>query len=106
MDEARLATIRDWSLAIAAKGGHVISRLSVMPDHLHAALRCNHADSPNAIVDSFQSNLAFAVGQERIWQDSYYIGTFSEYNMAAVRSKLDAVSLDSCSTAPMVNTPE
>ncbi len=59
-----------------------------MPDHLHAALRGNHAHSPNEIADAFQNNLAFGLGQARIWEDSFYVGTFSEYNMEAIRHAL------------------
>ena len=59
-----------------------------MPDHLHAALRGNQAHSPNEIVDALQNNLAFALGQARIWEASFYAGTFSEYNMEAIRHTL------------------
>jgi REP element-mobilizing transposase RayT len=85
VDTQRLATIRDWSIGIAAKKGHLISWLSVMPDHLHAAIRGNQTHSPDKIVSAFQNNLAFGLGQVRIWEDTYYAGTFSEYNIEAIR---------------------
>jgi REP element-mobilizing transposase RayT len=88
VDPVRLATIRDWSLGIAKKKEYLVSRLSVMPDHLHIALRGDQAQSPNEIVYSFQNNLAYALGNERIWCDSFYVGTFGEYSMGAVRSKV------------------
>ena len=56
-----------------------------MPDHLHAAIRGNQTHSPDKIVSAFQNNLAFGLGQVRIWEDTYYAGTFSEYNMEAIR---------------------
>ena len=86
-DRARLGTLRDWSFRIAAKKGYAISRLSVMPDHLHASLRGNIEHSPQAIVLAFQNNLAYALGQVRLWTDSFYAGTFSEYDMWAIRRK-------------------
>lgn len=86
-DEQKLMTIRNWSIAVAAKKGHLIGRLSVMPDHLHMAVRGNPADSPNEIADAFRNNLAFALGQHRIWQVGFYVGTFGEYNMEAIRRK-------------------
>lgn len=92
VDERRLATLRDWTLGIASKHGHSISRLAIMPDHLHLALRGNHTHCSCTIVNAFQNNLAYAVGQKRIWQNSYYVGTFSEYNMRAIRRGIDAVS--------------
>ncbi|HPM82747.1 MAG TPA: transposase [Candidatus Anammoximicrobium sp.] len=85
-DETSLATLRDWSLAVAKKKGHAISALSVMPDHLHAALRRNINDSPQEIALGFLNNLAYGFGQKPIWQNGYYVGTFSEYTMGAVRT--------------------
>lgn len=87
-DRATLATIRDSCLRIARKKGYAISRLSVMPDHLHVALRGNPEHSPNEIVSAFQNNLAYAVGQKHLWEDTFYVGTFSEYDMDAVRRRV------------------
>jgi REP element-mobilizing transposase RayT len=80
-----LTKIRDTTLAIAAKKGHGVSRLSVMPDHLHVALRGCPAESPDEIVFAYQNNLAYALGQQKIWCDNFYVGTFSEYDMDAIR---------------------
>jgi len=85
VDAQRLGVIRDQSPKIAAKKGHAVSCLSVMPDHLHLALRGNLDHSPEEIALSFLNNLAFALGQVRVWRRGYYAGTFGEYNMNAVR---------------------
>jgi len=85
VDRRRLTVLRDTSLAIAEKKGYGISRLSVMPDHLHTALRGNLEHSPLDIALAFQNNLAYALGQLRIWADTFYTGTFGEYDMGAVR---------------------
>jgi len=71
---------------IAKKKGYEISTLSVMPDHVHIALRGNVEHSPQEIALTFQNNLAYYMGQCRIWEYSYYVGTFGEYTMRAVRS--------------------
>ncbi len=84
--EPELGLIRDRSLEIAAKKGHRISRLAVMPDHLHIALRGNLDHSPQEIALAFQNNLAFALGQNAVWKHTYYAGTFSEYDMDAIRT--------------------
>ena len=70
---------------IAQKKGYKISTLSIMPDHLHLALRGNIDHSPEDIALAFQNNLAYKLGQCRIWEDNYYVGTFGEYTMRAVR---------------------
>ena len=62
-DEQWLGRIRDQSLKIAHRKGHAISCLSVMPDHLHIALRGNNDHSPQEIVLGFQNNLAYALGK-------------------------------------------
>jgi REP element-mobilizing transposase RayT len=85
VDRARLTALRDGVFRIAEKKGHRISRFAVMPDHLHTALRGNIQHSPQEIALSFQNNLAYLLGQVRIWADTFYIGTFGEYDMWAIR---------------------
>jgi REP element-mobilizing transposase RayT len=87
VDPTSLTKLRDTSLRIADKKGYAISRLVVMPDHLHLALRGNCDHSPEEIVDASQNNLAYALGQTRVWEETYYTGTFSEYDMDAIRRR-------------------
>jgi REP element-mobilizing transposase RayT len=84
-DPAQLRVLYECALRIAEKKGHRIASISVMPDHLHIALRGNIDSSPLDIALGFQNNLAFAMGQVPIWQDGFYSGTFSEYDMGAIR---------------------
>jgi len=77
----------NFSFRIAEHKGYKISRLSVMPDHLHAALRGNIEHSPQEIALAFQNNLAYAMGQVRQWACTFYAGTFGEYDMWAIRRK-------------------
>lgn len=83
-----LAQLRDATANIAAKKGHLISRLSVMPDHLHAALRPSPEESPIDVVYAYQNNLAYMLRTGRIWTDSFYVGTFGEYSMQAIRNSV------------------
>lgn len=87
VDRHQLAIVRDTSLRIAAKKGWAISRLSVMPDHLHVALLGAVAQSPEEIVVALMNKLAYALGQRPYWEPGYYAGTFSEYDMDAVRHR-------------------
>ncbi len=84
----KLRTARDCCPKIARKKGHAISIKSVMPDHLHLALRGNPEQSPEEIALAFQNNLAFALGQNAVWEYNYYVGTFGEYDMGAVRQSV------------------
>ena len=87
VDRRRLATIHDFSFKIAERKGYAVSRLSVMPDHLHAALRGNIEHSPRQIAMAFQNNLAYALGQVKHWAPSFYAGSFGEYDMWAIRRR-------------------
>jgi REP element-mobilizing transposase RayT len=84
-DPQWLTTIRDWCFKIAEAKGYGISTVSVMPDHLHLALRGNIAQSAEEIALAFLNNLAYAVGQRPLWRYGYYAGTFGEYDMRSVR---------------------
>ena len=86
---ALLRSLRDAFFKIAAKKGHDVARLSVMPDHLHAALRPHSHETPLEVVFAYQNNLAHLTRQGRIWSDGYYVGTFGEYTTQAVRNKAD-----------------
>ena len=85
-DADTLLKVRDTCVRIAEKKGYAISALGVMPDHLHLALRGAIEDSPQDVALAFLNNLAFAVGQRPLWENGYYAGTFSEYDMDAVRA--------------------
>ena len=85
-DESTLLKIRDTCLRIGEKKKYAISAVAVMPDHLHLALRGTIDYSAEEIALSFMNNLAFALGQRAWWASGYYAGTFSEYDMDAVRT--------------------
>ncbi len=63
-----------------------------MLDHLHLALRGNIQHSPQEIALSFQNNLAYMLGQKRIWDDGFYAGTFSEYDFGAICAAVRSAS--------------
>ena len=87
VDRRRLATLHDTCFKIADRKGYKISRLAVMPDHIHAALRGDIEQSPQDIALAFQNNLAYALGQVKHWASTFYAGTFGEYDMWAIRRR-------------------
>jgi REP element-mobilizing transposase RayT len=80
----QLGRFRDAAFIMAGNAGHRIAALSVMPDHVHMALRGNIDRSPEEIALEFQNGLARAAGC-RVWQDGFYVGTFSEYDLDVIR---------------------
>jgi REP element-mobilizing transposase RayT len=97
VDEGRLNVITESCFQIGQKKNYGISVLSAMPDHLHVALRGAIDHSPQDIALSFMNNLAYKLGQEHIWSENYYVGTFGEYDMGAVRKAEIAERLSSSS---------
>jgi REP element-mobilizing transposase RayT len=84
-----LNDLREVFCKIAVKKGHTVSRLAVMQDHLHAALRARPFESPIDIAFAYQNNLALLTKQPEIWSKGFYVGTFGEYSMQAVRKRAD-----------------
>ena len=82
-----LAPIRDQCLKLAALHDYALSRLSIVPDHMHTALRGNIPHSPEEVALKFLNNVAYVLGQRMIWEPCYYAGTFGSYNMNAVRRR-------------------
>lgn len=80
-----LERIRDGCRRIAEKKGHRISVGSVMPDHVHLALRGNVEQSPQDIALAYLNNLAYLLGSKPVWQYGFYAGTFGQYTMRSVR---------------------
>ena len=87
-DIALLRALREGFFKVAAKKNHAVARLAVMPDHLHAELRPHTHETPLEVVYAYQNNLAYLAGQRKIWSDGFYVGTFGEYAMQAVRKQL------------------
>lgn len=84
-NKSRLATLRDGCLQIARMHGHKISRLAVLFDHLHIALRGSLEQSPETIALCYMNNLAYLLRHDALWQQSYYVGAFGQYDMGAIR---------------------
>ena len=83
--EEHLAASRDMFFKAALQKGHKVSRLALLADHLHATLGCSFDESPEEVALAYMNNLAFAHGMKPVFCESYYVGTFGEYDMAAIR---------------------
>jgi REP element-mobilizing transposase RayT len=86
-DSAILVRIKETCLRVCEQKGYGLAAMSLMPDHLHLALRGNIEHSPQTIALAFQNNTAYALGQKAIWCANFYAGTFSEYDMQAIRRR-------------------
>ena len=62
-----------------------VAKCSVMPDHLHLAVKADPMRAPDAVAREIQEATARAAGMLGLWKNTYYVGTFGEYGMGAVR---------------------
>jgi len=69
---------------VAAKYECRLSRVGLLPDHIHLTLGCRIDQSPESIALSFLNNCAYAVGMKPVFQSGYYVGTIGEYDRGAV----------------------
>jgi len=86
MGESEAQAVADGCREVAREHGYGLARLAVMPDHAHLAVRGHPEHSPNRIARAFQEATARKVGMLGFWKDTFYVGTFGEYGMAAVRT--------------------
>jgi hypothetical protein len=92
-NDGRMMEVRDEILrrllgmaeGVARKHQYLMSRLSVLPDHVHLTLGLPIDESPQGVACRFMNNLAYVHGMDRIFPFSYYVGTFGEYDRGACR---------------------
>lgn len=87
MSKEFLDATRDTVLKAAGQKGHRISRLAILADHLHLAFGAPYQHTPEEIALSYLNNLAYAHSEQPVYQFGYYVGTFGEYDMDAVRRR-------------------
>ena len=100
VNEGRLREIREDVLkclqdriqGAANRKKHLLSRAAILPDHLHIMLGCPLEVSPEEIVLSYMNNLAHALGMKATFRFSYYVGTFSEYDLGVIPHPQDDAS--------------
>lgn len=80
---AFLSRLRNAFLQTPAKHCCRVGSLAIMPDHAHVVLQGDPEKSPKELGLAFQNQTAAAAGC-RFWQDEFYVGTFSEYDLGAI----------------------
>ena len=81
----RLQITSDMMIRSARAKDHRLSRLALLADHIHLTLGAPLEMSPGDLALSYMNNIAFAHGMSALFSSSYYVGTFGEFDMQAVR---------------------
>lgn len=75
-----------WMLRNAvAKHGHLLSRLAILPDHLHLVLGIKTSEPPATVALSYLNNLAYVLDMRKVFMPGAFIGTVGEYDLGAIR---------------------
>jgi REP element-mobilizing transposase RayT len=79
--------IRSRSLvrAAAEKHQHLLSRLAILPDHVHMVLGTRTNECPKTVALSYLNNLAYAQGMRPMFMRSCFVGTVGEYDLGAIK---------------------
>lgn len=83
-----LESRRAMLLAVAKKKGHLVGNGQIVAEHLHVALGCPLTESPQDVALSYMNNLTYAEGMKPVFQYGFYVGTFSRYDLDAIRRNL------------------
>ena len=70
--------------ASSAKG-HLVSRIGIVPDHLHMTLGTHPDEAPRDVALSYMNNIAFAHGMNPVLMYGCYLAGFGEYDLGAIR---------------------
>lgn len=76
--------VRNSFLACLSENRLSLNSYSIMPDHLHTALRGRSSLSPLDIGCEIMNRTSGAFGRA-LWQKGMYLGTFGEYDIEAIR---------------------
>jgi REP element-mobilizing transposase RayT len=86
--EERLEITRQMIAKVAARKQHRLSRAAILADHIHLTLGCGVSESPEEVALAYLNNLAYAHEMKPIYRFSYFVGTFGEYDLGAIRRAL------------------
>lgn len=83
-NNSQLTAVREMILRVSRKKAWQVSRIGLLPDHIHLAMGCGFGDSPQNVALCFLNNLAYVHGMKAVFQFGAYVGTFGEYDNRAV----------------------
>ncbi len=86
VDTAFLTRTHDMILKVCRNKGFLLSRAGIVANHLHLALGCGIEDAPEEVAMCFLNNLAYAHGMKAVYRFGYYVGTFGDFDLGALRA--------------------
>jgi len=92
IDDDVLSAVQAMIQNAARKKGHLLSHGRILADHIHLTLGCDVKETPLDVALGYLNNLAYAQGMTDVYEYSFYVGTFGEYDRGAIRRALSGQS--------------
>ena len=89
VEHERLRRIRDMIVGTARKKGHLPAKARILADHIHLTLGCGIEDAPVEVATGYLNNLAYAQEMRPVYQFGFFVGTFGNYDLGAIRQALE-----------------
>ncbi|HEV8130061.1 MAG TPA: transposase [Acidobacteriota bacterium] len=67
--------------SINSRRDHLISRVAILPDHIHLIVGCNLTESPLDAALTYMNEICLNLGNAPLFQFSLYVGTCGEYDL-------------------------
>ena len=81
----RLELIRSMIRRCAAAHKDLLSRVGLLPDHIHLVLGFSPEEAPLNVALRYMNNIAFVFGMPPVLMRSCYLGTVGEYDLGAAQ---------------------
>jgi REP element-mobilizing transposase RayT len=85
-----LTATRDMIRKVCRTRGYRLSQAGIVADHLHLTMGCDVTQAPQEVALCLLNNLAYVQGMRPIYQYGFYVGTFGNYDLGAIRQALAA----------------
>ena len=66
---------------------HLLSRVGILPDHLHVTLGTHPDEAPGAVALSYMNNIAFVHDMRPILMHGCYLAGFGRYDLGVVHEE-------------------
>ena len=77
--------VREMIRKASSAKGHLLSRVGIVPDHLHMTLGIGPDDKPQDVALSYMNNIAFVHGMKPVFMHGCFMAGFGEYDLGAIR---------------------
>lgn len=80
-----LRATRSMIQGVCRKKEWLLSRAGIVANHLHLSVGCGVDESPSQVALALLNNLAYAQGMKAAYRFGYYVGTFGNVDIGAMR---------------------